>query len=236
MFSVVANWKMNLTNSQAREYLEQFFTRPIPSSNLELIIAPPFTLLPYLASFHQQKNFKIAAQNVYWQDQGAFTGEISPLMLRDLSCSHVMVGHSERRQYFSESNEQVAAKARAVLSADMIPIVCIGEDLQAYKEHKTQKVLLSQLSLVKELNPVWIAYEPVWSIGSGQIPSSHEINEAISTIKKELPQCRVLYGGSVNLQNLTELITVDQNDGFLVGGLSLKPLEFSSFLHQLAAT
>lgn len=234
MFSVVANWKMNLSNSQAREYLDQFLPNLPSSSKIELIIAPPFTVIPYLTSLSQAHHIQIAAQNVHWKDQGAFTGEISPLMLRDLSCTHVIVGHSERRQYFSESNEQVAAKAQAVLSAEMLPIICIGEDLQAYKESKTREVLLSQLSMVKKLHPVWIAYEPVWSIGSGQIPSCQEINEALSTIKKELPQCRVLYGGSVNLQNLSELIKVDQNDGFLVGGLSLKPLEFSSFLHQLA--
>lgn len=236
MISVVANWKMNLSITEAREYLELFFTQHPPLDKIDLLIAPPFTVLPLLSTFINQQNFKITAQNVHWESKGAFTGEISPAMLKDVSCSHVIVGHSERRQYFSESNELVASKARAVLQADMIPIVCIGEDLQAYKEARTQEVLSSQLSLVKELNPIWIAYEPVWSIGSGQIPSSQEISHAIRTIKAEMPQSRVLYGGSVNSNNLPELIRVNLLDGFLVGGLSIKPLEFSAFLHQLAST
>jgi triosephosphate isomerase (TIM) len=235
MISVVANWKMNMSTSEAREYLELFFTQHPPLHKIDLLIAPPFIVLPFLKTFINHHSFRITAQNVHWESKGAFTGEISPAMLKDVLCSHVIIGHSERRQFFSESNELVASKARAVLLADMVPIVCIGEDLQAYKEARTQEILHSQLHLIKELSPIWIAYEPVWSIGSGQIPSSQEISIAVNTIKTEMPQSRVLYGGSVNSNNLSELIKVELLDGFLVGGLSLKPCEFSSFLHQLTS-
>jgi triosephosphate isomerase len=236
MFSVVANWKMNLSISEARAYLELFFAHHPPLDKIELLMAPPFTVLPYLSTMIHQNRFKIASQNVYWESKGAFTGEISPPMLRDLSCTHVIVGHSERRQYFLESNEQVANKARAVLHAGMIPIVCVGEDMLAYKEGRTEQIIKSQLALFKEFEPVWIAYEPLWSIGSGHIPSSQEIAKANHTIKAELPQCRVLYGGSVSSQTLPELMKVKPLDGFLVGGLSLKPLEFCTFLQELAST
>ena len=226
---IVANWKMN-----GSEELVNEFSKFAPAKHNDIIICPPFTLLDsaktLLPSF-----IKIGAQNCSEEDKGAFTGEISASMLQEKDVSHVLIGHSERRTLFNETDDVIFKKTKVAIKNKLTPIVCIGETLSEKKANKTLEVLNSQIngSLAK-IDPheqVIVAYEPVWAIGTGLTPDKTEIKETHLHIKKKLDQhfntdIPILYGGSANAENCSQIISIDNVGGLLVGGASLKKNDF----------
>ena len=226
---IAANWKMN-----GSEELMKEFSQFMPAKHHDIIICPPFTLLDsaktLLPSF-----IKIGAQNCSEEDKGPFTGEISASMLQEKSVSYVLIGHSERRTLFKETDAVIFKKVEAAIKSKLIPIVCIGETLSEKKANKTLQVLDSQIngSLLKidSHEQVIVAYEPVWAIGTGLIPDENEIKETHLHIKKKLDQhfnadIPILYGGSANAENCSQIISIDNVGGLLVGGASLKKNDF----------
>ena len=228
---IAANWKMNGSEDLIKE-----FSKFTPSKHNEIIICPPFTLLDsaktLLPSF-----IKIGAQNCSEEDRGPFTGEISALMLQEKCVSHVLIGHSERRTLFKETDDIIFKKAEAAIRNKLIPIVCVGETLSEKKANKTLQVLDSQIagSLAK-INPheqVIVAYEPLWAIGTGLTPNKNEIKETHLHIKTKLSQLfnadiPILYGGSANAENCGQITSIENVGGLLVGGASLKKNDFTT--------
>lgn len=240
---IAGNWKMyksigeaiELTNRLKREFFE------LDSQSMDIVICPPFTALSEVAEVIVDSNILLGGQNVFWQNEGAFTGEVSCLMLKDAGCNYVIIGHSERRQYFGETNESVNKKIKAAIKSGLIPIVCVGENLSQREEDKTFEVLDDQLQngflgLNEEsLKKCVIAYEPVWAIGTGKTATSCQAEEAQKYIRDLLIKMynkdtansiRIQYGGSVKPENIEDLMQQPDVDGALVGGASL---EFDSF-------
>jgi len=234
---IIANWKCNPTNLRDAKNLFDSIKKGIKDNKkTEVIICPPFV---YLSVLKASKNIKLGSQDLFWQEKGAFTGEISPLMLKDLGCEYAILGHSERRQYFGETDEIINKKIKAAIAVKISPIFCIGETQEEKKE--TEQVLSRQIEkgladlTTKDMENVIIAYEPVWAIGSGnpcQSDQAKEINLLIhriitriysSAISENMP---VLYGGSVNSQNAVSYLKEGGFQGLLVGGASLKAEEF----------
>lgn len=239
---VVGNWKMNGTLSEAA-VLTRAIDREIrrKPSRAFIVLAPPATALTNVRRAARSSGVSIAGQNCHWQESGAFTGEISPLMLRDLGCQYVIVGHSERRHLFHETDAIVAKKVAAVLRNDLRPILCVGETLAERTEGSTSKVIASQLRIaLKGLSKnaianIVVAYEPVWAIGTGRTAESAQIAEVHRRIRGLITKVfgetagrrtRVLYGGSVNPGNAKQLADTPDVDGLLVGGASLKAESF----------
>ena len=207
---VVANWKMNGSKNLLNEYKNAFDE----SSNL--IICPPFVYLG------EPAGLKLGAQNIYQQPKGAYTGEVSAQMLAELSVKYCLIGHSERRQYFHEANDIVRAKAETCLRAAITPIICIGETLEQYEAHQTTHVLEKQLAeCLPNGTGFWVAYEPVWAIGTGHTPTIDEITAVHLMLREKLPSTTLLYGGSVNGDNAAAIFAINNVDGALVGGASL---------------
>ncbi len=238
---IAANWKMHKTTSETREYITEFLPLVKDVSDVEIVLAPPFTSLAIAAKFLKGSNVKLAAQDVYWEEKGAFTGEISPLMLKDVECSYVIIGHSERRQYFGETDQTVNRKIKAALKAGLGVILCIGETLQERESNRTFEVLKRQITEgLKDINTdaLVVAYEPVWAIGTGKTATPEQAQEAHQFIRTELKaifgneadNIRILYGGSVKPDNIASLMVKDDVDGALVGGASLKPDSFSAIV------
>ena len=226
---IVANWKMN-----GSEKLLKDFSTFVPTGSNDIIICPPFTLLEAAKAI--LPNFvKIGAQNCSEEDEGAFTGEISASMLRERGVTHVIIGHSERRKLFNETNSIISKKVESVLKNELTPIVCIGETLSEKKANKTFQVLEKQIdgsitNLGSHMGFI-VAYEPIWAIGSGLVPSDNEIKETHLHIKEKLSQLfttyiPVLYGGSANAENCSKITSIENVDGLLVGGASLKTRDF----------
>lgn len=211
---VVANWKMNASKNLLNEYKKIF-------QNYEkLIVCPPFIYLEELAGL----NF--GAQNIHQQLKGAYTGEVSAQMLVEFGVQYCLVGHSERRQYFHETNSDVHAKAETCLAANITPIICIGETLEQYETNQTTEVLEKQLAECLPSRPgFWIAYEPVWAIGTGKTPTTDEISAVHFMLREKLPNTTLLYGGSVNGDNVATIFSIPNVDGALVGGASLNVTE-----------
>lgn len=225
---IVGNWKMNPYRlAQAKRFFSLVAKEIKNLKRVRVVICPPFLYIPYFSS---KNNLFLGAQNCFWEKSGAFTGEISPLMLKDLKVKYVILGHSERRRIFKETDELIAKKVKAVLGLKLNPILCIGEDLKERKAKKTKIVLKRQLrgslfQLKKEkLNQIILAYEPVWAIGSGRPCDAKEAKEILLFLKKFLKN-KILYGGSVNSQNARFYLKAGF-DGLLIGGASLKPQEF----------
>lgn len=239
---VAGNWKMNLSLTEAVN-LADILVENIQSSiykNTEVIIAPSFTFL-YPVSGRLKNKISLAAQNCSENANGAFTGDISTEMLLDCGVSHVIIGHSERRKYHKENNEQINLKLKKVINADLIPILCIGETLEERKNNTHFDVVKNQLNQaldgvkISVADKIIIAYEPVWAIGTGQTASPEQAQEMHAFIRKELntlfntsiaDAIRILYGGSCNAQNASQLFTCKDIDGGLIGGASLKAEEF----------
>jgi len=213
--------------------------------DVEIVICPPFTLLAYLADALETSNIGLGAQDVYWQEEGAFTGEVSPKMLKDAGVKYVIIGHSERRQFFGETNETVNNKINAVLKLDLTPIMCVGETLAEREKNLTFKILEDHVQnglkgISKEdMEKIVIAYEPVWAIGTGKTATSAQAQEAHKYIRQLLAKMydgevansvRIQYGGSVKPENTAELIAQPDVDGALVGGASLKAESFVSIV------
>ena len=243
---IAGNWKMNTTVNEAVKLVGEM--RPLldPIGNVEKVVCPPFVSLTAVREILKGSSVKLGAQNMHFEDKGAFTGEISPLMLTGL-CEYVILGHSERRQYFGETNEIIYKKVRAALKAGLKPILCVGESLAQYEAGKTEAVVTDHVSgSLKEIpasNNLVIAYEPVWAIGTGKAATSEQANKIIGIVRKIVVKLygdafaqnlRILYGGSVTADNITELMNQPEIDGGLVGGASLKVDVFSSIVKQTA--
>lgn len=222
---LVANWKMNGDIEFTKNFLKTIGS--VKTEN-KVIVCPPFPLLYEFENFP----YSLGAQNCSDKKCGAFTGEVSPLLLKQFNCQYVIIGHSERRRIFKESDELIFEKYKTLIELDIIPIVCIGETEE--ERSKWREILLTQLAKIKDredLSKSIIAYEPVWSIGSGKTPTAEEIHEVLSFIKEITHvKCPTLYGGSVNIKNFENILKIPSVDGVLIGGASLKIEEFSKMI------
>jgi triosephosphate isomerase len=237
---------MNKTVGEALTLVRELRnTLGVLRDKIEIGVAPPFTALHPVAKVLEDSNILVAAQNSFWELSGAYTGEISPAMLRDVGCRYCIIGHSERRQYFGETDETVTRRVKAVLQAGLLPIVCIGETLAEREAGKTLEVVSRQLRgglggySTQELAKFVIAYEPVWAIGTGKNANSAQAQEVHAYIRQVLAQLagneaanqvRIQYGGSVKPDNAAELLSQPDVDGALVGGASLKAADFGAIV------
>jgi len=239
------NWKMNLLPEEGVA-LAQSIVEAAKDVKDEVVICPPFVSLPAVAEAVRGSNVKLGAQNVHWEQSGAFTGEVSADMLKALGVEYVIIGHSERRQYFGETDQTVNARIKAALAAELVPIVCVGETLEQRQQGKTHEVLSAQVGkalagLSKEqVKSLVVAYEPIWAIGTGHTATPEQAVDAITDIRATVHKLyqrdtadslRVLYGGSMNEKNAAELMAMPQINGGLIGGASLKEEKFSAVLH-----
>ncbi len=240
---IAANWKMNKTIEETERFLAEFMPG-VPEAGVEVVVCPSYPSLKAAVEHCAQSRVKVAAQNMHEADSGAFTGEVSAPMLLELGVDGVILGHSERRQYFGETDEALARKLPAALAAGLEPILCVGEN-EAERDAGETGVLLTQqidadLAHVAEdrLADVVIAYEPIWAIGTGRTATPEQAEEAIALIRERIDarsadaaaQVRILYGGSVNPDNAAELLAQPDVDGALVGGASLDPGDFAAIV------
>jgi triosephosphate isomerase len=240
---VAGNWKMHKTVAEARELAAAIVRATMPSG-VDVVVCPPFTALADVVKVVEGSAVRVGAQDVFWEPQGAFTGEVSPVMLADLRCRYVIVGHSERRQYFGETDEAVARKARAVFAHGLTPIVCVGERLEEREAQQTEGVVSRQSEIAtaglkaEQLRHLVMAYEPVWAIGTGRAATGQEANRVIGLIRQTLARqdaaasahARILYGGSVTPDNVGEFSQQPEVDGALVGGASLDAEKFIAII------
>lgn len=242
---IAANWKMYKNPSQTKDFFKDFLPAVSSHDRDEIVVCPPYVDLN--AAIESAKGSKVAvgAQNVYWKDEGAFTGEISPQMLVAVGCTHVIIGHSERRQYFGETDDTVNLKLKAALEHGLIPIVCVGEVLEEREANLTEDVLrrqcmraFSSISAKKAAKLV-VAYEPVWAIGTGKTATPEMASDAHVLIRGEAGKAfgedfganlRILYGGSVKPENAKALMSQEEIDGALVGGASLDAKSFAAIV------
>jgi triosephosphate isomerase len=243
---IAGNWKMNKTQAEARSLVEDLLREIGKFDEAEIILCPPFTALSAVSELlNSVTNIRLGAQNMHEATSGAYTGEISAAMLRDLYVRYVIIGHSERRQYFHEDNATINRKTKAALAAELRPIVCVGETLPERESNKWKKVLETQIQegLLgfedKDLADIILAYEPVWAIGTGKTASAAQAEEAHQWIRKVLgdtfsqhaaERIRIQYGGSVKPENARELLSKPDIDGALVGGASLDPRGFAAII------
>lgn len=235
---MAANWKMYKTARQTADFLEQFKTLVARIHRCDIVLFPPSLAIPAAISETEGTNIRIGGQNIYWEKEGAFTGEISGEMLRAAGATWVLVGHSERRQYFCETDTNVLKKTQAALEAGLAPIVCVGEKLEEHRNGKAADVLVRQFAAgiagltEEQFAKIAIAYEPIWAIGTGQTATPQIASDAHKLIRSEAAkrfgedsarQLRILYGGSVKPDNVAGLMAETEIDGVLVGGASLDP-------------
>ena len=244
---VAGNWKMFKTRDEAQDSVRELVGLVGNIQTVDTIVCPPFTALAAVEEILAGSIVQLGAQNVHWKDEGAFTGEVSVSMLADCGCRYVIIGHSERRQYFQESDEVIQDKLEKVFSTELVPILCIGESLEAREADRVEEVILGQLErALRELTDpqtsrIIIAYEPVWAIGTGRT-ATPEIAEKVHFLIRNwlsdhcatnvADQVRILYGGSVNPENVGQLIEQENIDGFLVGGASLDSQSFAKIVQQ----
>ena len=242
----VANWKMNFNSSDTKSFLENWGKKDLNNKEVKTIFCPSFTELNSTAELLHNSDSELGAQNVYYESNGAYTGEISCRMLKDLGCNWVIIGHSERRAIFGETDEMVCHKLDKLTSENMYPIVCIGETKDERENGKTEEVLSRQLLVAfenqkgKNIEHTVIAYEPVWAIGTGITATIDMISEAHQCIRNIFNtngfngnEISILYGGSVTNENAAELSNITDVDGFLVGGASLDVEKFYAIYNQL---
>ncbi len=242
---IAGNWKMYKTNTEAVETAGRLVELVADTSDVDIMIAPVFTALDPVAKVIKDSRVGLGAQNLYWEKEGAYTGEISADMIVSAGCRYVIIGHSERRQYFGETDETVNKRIKAAIAADLIPVFCIGETESERESGKTFSVLDKQVKdglkerVVDELGPLVIAYEPVWAIGTGKTATSDQAQEAHKYIRSLVndvfgaamaDSVRILYGGSVKPANVSELMAMPDIDGALVGGASLDAESFSQIV------
>ncbi|MCX7956561.1 MAG: triose-phosphate isomerase [Endomicrobia bacterium] len=242
---IAANWKMYKTIKETKNYIENFLPLVKNVVDREIVICPPFVSLFIAGELLKNSNVKLGAQNMYVEEKGAYTGEISPLMLKEIGCEYVILGHSERRKYFMETDEFINKKALIAFKYDLIPIVCVGETLEEREKNLTFQVLEHQVknSLTNLTSDyaakVVIAYEPVWAIGTGKNATPQQAQEAQNFIRqvyssiygREISEkVRVLYGGSIKPENFREIMQQPDVDGGLVGGASLEYESFSKIV------
>jgi triosephosphate isomerase len=234
---IAGNWKMYKTVKEALDFIEAFKPQVKNATHCEIVIAPPFTALSGAVKAAQGSNIGISAQDLFWEKEGAFTGQISASMVAEVGCRYTIVGHSERRQYFGESDETVSKKIRAALKEDLVPIVCVGETLAEREGGHTQRVIETQCHqgftglTGQDFSHIILAYEPVWAIGTGRT-ATPELAEEVHLFIRDMIQrafgekvaqsLRILYGGSVKPENIRALMAQGDIDGALVGGASLQ--------------
>ncbi|HUK23834.1 MAG TPA: triose-phosphate isomerase [Terriglobales bacterium] len=242
---MAANWKMYKTPEQARTFFGEFLPLVAGHTRDEIAVCAPYVDLYVAVQVAKGSNVAIGAQDVYWKEEGAFTGEISPGMLLAAGCTHVIIGHSERRQYFGETDDTVNMKLKAALEAGLVPIVCVGEVLEEREANLTEDVLRRQCLRAfhaisaKKAAPLVVAYEPVWAIGTGKTATPQLASDAHQLIRGEAAKAfgeefaaslRILYGGSVKPENARALMSEEEIDGALVGGASLDPKSFAAIV------
>ena len=242
---IAGNWKMNMLPNEVIAFIEEF-TPLVKDSENEVVLCVPYTDLFYALLTAQNTNIKIGAQNMHWKEDGAYTGEIAPKMLKAIGVEYVILGHSERRQYFNETDETVNLKLKAAFENELKPIVCVGETLDEREKGITAEIITTQTRLALEgltdeqVKNTIIAYEPIWAIGTGKTATSEDANNSIKEIRNEIEKiygkdvadCVIIqYGGSVKSSNAKELFNMSDIDGGLVGGASLKPDEFAKIVN-----
>lgn len=244
---IAGNWKMNMLPNETIEYIEKF-EKLVKDTQNEVILCVPYTDLFYALLSAQNTNIKIGAQNMHFAENGAYTGEVSGKMLKSIGVEYVIIGHSERRQYFNETDETVNKKIKAAFENELKPIVCVGETLEQREAGKTAEIITTQTKLAldelsnEQVKNTIIAYEPIWAIGTGKTATSEDANNSIKEIRKEIEkiygkdiaECVIIqYGGSVKSSNAKELFETSDIDGGLVGGASLKPDEFAKIVNSI---
>jgi len=242
---IAGNWKMNKTAAEGKKFVEEFIPKVAGIDNIEIIVCPAFTALPSVVSAAAGSNVKVGAQNIHWAESGAFTGEISAEMLKETGVDYVIIGHSERRQYFAETDKTVNQRLKAALAAGLIPMVCIGELLEERESGKTESVLDTQIRgglagiSAEDMTKIIVAYEPVWAIGTGKTATPEMAEETHAYVRSVITdmfgeaisaQVRIQYGGSMKAANSAELVTQEDIDGGLVGGASLEPDSFAELI------
>ena len=241
---IAGNWKMNMLPNETIDFIQEL-TSLVKDTKNEVILCVPYTDLFYALLHVQGTNIKIGAQNMHWEEKGAYTGEVSAPMLKSIGVEYVIIGHSERRQYFAETDETVNKKIKSALAHGLKPIVCVGETLEQREAGETETIVTNQIAKAFEgiasenLEKIIVAYEPIWAIGTGKTATKEDANNTIMQIRKKLAEIYgqneaegviIQYGGSVKSSNAKELFEMSDIDGGLVGGASLKAEEFSKIV------
>ncbi|GAB6182587.1 triose-phosphate isomerase [Thermodesulfovibrio hydrogeniphilus] len=233
---------MHKTLAEAVDFINQFLPLVEGINDREVGIAPTFLCIDSVGRKLKNTNLKLCAQNAFYENQGAYTGEVSPMMLKDMGVDYVIIGHSERRKYFYETDEIINKKIKACIGQNLKVIFCIGETIEERKSNKTFEVLKRQIQNgvegIDTLEPIVIAYEPVWAIGTGVVATEEQIKETHAFIREKLgnlygsesDKIRILYGGSVTPENIKSIMAIDNVDGVLVGGASLDPIKFAKIV------
>lgn len=244
---IAGNWKMNLLPDQAVALVEDLWELIADQDSVEVVVCPPFLDIPAVSGAIKRGNIRIglAAQNMHWEESGAYTGEVSPTMLLESGVTHVIIGHSERRQFFGETDQGVNRKVRSALDHGLVPIMCVGETLRQREAGETENVVVSHVKCglfeldVSRAAGMVIAYEPVWAIGTGKAATVEDVEVVVSLIRRTISETldadvsdgiRIQYGGSINPENISEFMAKPDIDGALVGGASLKAEDFSKIV------
>ena len=242
---IAGNWKMNMLPGEAINFID-VLTPMVADANTEVVLCVPFTDLFYAINSAQDTNIHIGAQNVHFEESGAYTGEVSASMLESINCEYVIIGHSERRQYFAETDETVNKKIKAALAHNLMPIVCVGEKLEEREAGIATQIITDQTTKAleglskEEVSKVIIAYEPIWAIGTGKTATSEDANNSIKDIRARVANdfgqeiadnIIILYGGSMKPENAVELLNTSDIDGGLIGGASLVPEKFEKIVN-----
>jgi len=242
---IAGNWKMNMTPSQAKELVTALIPL-VKDAACDVVVCPPYVDIALVAELVKGTNIQVGAQNIHWAEKGAFTGEISAAMLKEAGAAYAIIGHSERRQYFGETDETVNSRTKAALAAGIVPIICVGESLEQRENGETDAVVSGQVKADLADIPgeavagLVIAYEPIWAIGTGKTATDEQANETIGLIRETIAslygqavadQVRIQYGGSMNPKNVKGLMAQAQIDGGLIGGASLKASDFAQVVN-----
>lgn len=245
---IAGNWKMNKTAKEARDFAEAVKNNIPSNDKVDAVIGSPALFLSDLMTISEGSDLKVAAQNCYFEESGAFTGEISPAALADLGVQYVIIGHSERREYFHETDEDINKKAKAIIKYDMTPILCCGESLETYEAGETAEWIKAQITdglaglTPEQVSEMVIAYEPIWAIGTGKSADANIADEICGVVRQTVAdlysdevaqKVRIQYGGSVKPENIAEYMAKENVDGALVGGASLQADSFLSLLEAL---
>lgn len=242
---IAGNWKMNMLPNEAIAFIDGLAPL-VKNSDAEVILCVPYTDLFYSLLTAQNTNIKIGAQNMHWEESGAYTGEVSGKMLKSIGVEYVIIGHSERRQYFNETDETVNKKVKSAFANELKPIVCVGETLEQREAGKAEEIITAQTKIAldglteEQVESTIIAYEPIWAIGTGKTATAEDANNSIKAIRNEIAKnygqniadkVIIQYGGSVKASNAKELFSTSDIDGGLVGGASLKVEEFANIVN-----
>ena len=242
---IAGNWKMNMTPSQAKELVTDLIPL-VKDAACDVVVCPPYVDIALVAELVKGTNIQVGAQNIHWAEKGAFTGEISAAMLKEAGAAYAIIGHSERRQYFGETDATVNSRTKAALAASIVPIICVGESLEQREKGETDVVVSGQVKADLADIPgeavagLVIAYEPIWAIGTGKTATDEQANETIGLIRETIAslygqavadQVRIQYGGSMNPKNVKGLMAQAQIDGGLIGGASLKAADFAQVVN-----